>query len=275
MILGDHSTFVGPEVLGRVEIGMMEDAFCAAPEEISKLYGYGRRHLGSALLAYCSGITDHPILNRLVGLGSSQPNWRQHLREAMAEFSQRGAVGVVEAIAGDMLLLDELYELGFQPTSEGAFTLVRSCRPDRFNETALPICELTAEHGEQFVHMVSTVFHMPSEFVGHYKRFIGRAGWTILGAFDGATLVATGGLYWEDNHAYLCFGATRCDYRGRGLQKALISERIKEAGRRQASFLSVSVASGASGVGDPSLRNLHQAGFRVAFERTLFSRPLS
>ena len=271
----DDATFVGPATLGRVEIGMMEDAFCAAPAEISELYGYGRRRLGSALLAYCSRIPNHPILNRLVGIDSSQSNWRKHLRETLAEFDQRGVMGAIEVVAGDILLLNELYELGLQPRPDGAFTLIRSVRPDWSSEAVLPICDLTAEHGDQFVHLVSTVFHMPADFVRHYTRFIERAGWSILGAFDGATLVAVGGLYLEDNHAYLCFGATHENYRGRGLQKALISKRIAKARDRRASFLSASVASEATGASGPSFRNLRQAGFRVAFERTLFFQPSS
>jgi hypothetical protein len=66
-------------------------------------------------------------------------------------------------------------------------------------------------------------------------------------------LVATGGLYFEQDHAYLCFGAARCDYCGRGLRKSLLSKRIEEARRRKATFLSVSVPSPASGASDPSL----------------------
>ncbi len=253
----------------------MEDAFCAAPAEISELYGYGRRRLGSALLAYCSGIPDHPILNRLVGLDSSQSGWRGYLRDAIAEFDKRGVMGAIEVVAGDILLLDELYELGLQPQPDSAFTLIRSVRPDWSSDAGLPIRDLTAEHGDQFVHLVSTVFHMPVEFVRHYTRFIERAGWSILGAFDGETLIAIGGLYLEDDHAYLLFGATHENYRGRGLQKALISERITRARERQANFLSVSVASETTGASGSSFRNLQQAGFRVAFERTSFSQPPS
>ena len=252
---------------------MMEDAFRAAPAEVSELYGYGRRRLGSALLAYCSGIPDHPILNRLVGLDSSQSGWRDYLRDAIAEFDTRGVTGAIEVVAGDILLLDELYDRGLQLQPDSAFTLIRSVHPEWSSHVDLPIRVLTAEHGEQFVNLVSTVFHMPGQFVKHYARLIEREGWSILGAFDGEKLAAIGGLYLEEDHAYLLFGATHANYRNRGLQTALISERITRAKERQARFLSVSVASEATGTSGSSFRNLHRAGFRVAFERTLFSQP--
>lgn len=68
--------------------------------------------------------------------------------------------------------------------------------------------------------------------------------------------------------AHLYLDSTLPNYRGRGVQQALIQARLREARRR-----GVSLATTITRVGDGSARNAERAGLRIAYTTTILTRP--
>lgn len=68
--------------------------------------------------------------------------------------------------------------------------------------------------------------------------------------------------------AHLYLDSTLPDYRGRGVQQALIQARLHEARRR-----GLSLATAITRVGDGSARNAERAGLRNAYMTRIFTRP--
>lgn len=68
--------------------------------------------------------------------------------------------------------------------------------------------------------------------------------------------------------AHLYLDSTLPDYRGRGVQLALIQARLREARRR-----GLSLATTINRVGDGSARNMDRAGLRIAYMTRVLTRP--
>jgi len=87
-------------------------------------------------------------------------------------------------------------------------------------------------------------------------------------AFDGDRPVATGALFRKGRCAWLSFGTTDEEARGRGAQSALLAARLDAAARLGCELATIETAEPKSGVFAPSYRNAIRLGFKA-----LYSRP--
>ena len=87
-------------------------------------------------------------------------------------------------------------------------------------------------------------------------------GWTCWLAFAGDEPAATGALYVEGDAAYLGFGATLPEHRGRGGQNALLAARIEHARAAGCRRLATETGERREGLPSNSYRNLLRFGFR-------------
>jgi GNAT superfamily N-acetyltransferase len=95
----------------------------------------------------------------------------------------------------------------------------------------------------------------------------GAAGFQPYGAFDGDTLVATGGLYIDGAAGECVSAATLPEYRGRGAQSALIARRVQDALEAGCKWISTETGKPADGEQNPSLDNMRRAGFKDLYDR--------
>jgi len=99
----------------------------------------------------------------------------------------------------------------------------------------------------------------------NYLGTAGRPGFAHVLAFDGERPVAGGLLAMSGTTAYLCFGVTHPEFRNRGGQSALISERVNIAAKHGCDLCLSETVSFLT----TSLNNLERAGFEVVFEWTV------
>ena len=115
--------------------------------------------------------------------------------------------------------------------------------------------------------LLVAAFDLPGELEGWFAALVGRPGWHVLGAYDGAELVATGSLRAEGEAGWLTWAATDPGRRGRRAQRALLAARIDLARRLGLRLLVVETGEQEPGRPDASYRNILWAGFGEAYVR--------
>lgn len=157
----------------------------------------------------------------------------------------------------DVLIKAITKENSVPPAAASAFT-IRPARPDEAKLWTRTVAQGFAEHFPVTPEMLDV---MEGFFLGKNSR-------PFLALVDGE---AAGGAAMTI-HDGVCglFGAsTLPDFRGRGIQTALLAARISVAAN-EGCDLAVSIAQ----PGSISHRNIERAGFRVAYTRTKLIRPV-
>jgi GNAT superfamily N-acetyltransferase len=102
---------------------------------------------------------------------------------------------------------------------------------------------------------------------------VGAPGWRCLVGWIGDEPAACGALYVDGTSAWLGAAFTRQEFRGRGLQSALLAARIEAARAAGATLLTSETGEQLPDRPATSYRNLLRAGFREAFLRANWSSP--
>lgn len=135
-----------------------------------------------------------------------------------------------------------------------------------------------ADEGERFVAECIAGFSVqahnrPTALLEVLARIaLGRDDTTLYLALIGGKVAGSAGLARLDTPdgpvAHLHIASTLPDYRGRGVQAALLDARLADARRAGLDFAGVSARPA-----NTSARNAERAGFRLAFTKPTFSRP--
>lgn len=96
---------------------------------------------------------------------------------------------------------------------------------------------------------------------------VGAPGWIHLGAWWGGELAGVAALYHEGSAAWLGFGCVREAFRGRGIQSALIGERLRRARDLGCAVAAAETGDWSGGRPPASMRNLFRYGFEPRYRR--------
>ena len=102
---------------------------------------------------------------------------------------------------------------------------------------------------------------------------VGAPGWRCFVGWVGDEPAACGALYADGTSAWLGAAFTREEFRGRGLQSALLAARIEAALAGGATLLASETGEQLPERPSTSYRNLLRAGFREAFLRANWTSP--
>jgi GNAT superfamily N-acetyltransferase len=102
---------------------------------------------------------------------------------------------------------------------------------------------------------------------------VGAPGWRCFVGWVGDEAAACGALYADGTSAWLGAAFTREEFRGRGLQGALLAARIEAAVDGGATLLASETGEQLPDQPATSYRNLERAGFREAFLRANWTSP--
>jgi GNAT superfamily N-acetyltransferase len=101
----------------------------------------------------------------------------------------------------------------------------------------------------------------------------GAPGWRCYLAWVGDEPAATGVVYADGSSAWLGIAFTREQFRGRGIQSALLATRIEAARASGATLLTAETGARLPDQPAASYRNLLRAGFRESFLRDNWNAP--
>ncbi|HEY8553970.1 MAG TPA: GNAT family N-acetyltransferase [Burkholderiales bacterium] len=149
----------------------------------------------------------------------------------------------------------------------------RGAEPVADRRTDLEIRLVGPEHGSAFAEIVCAAFDLGDGAIPWLQRIPGRPGWHVYMSFDRGRPAGVGTMYVRNGCAWLDFGATRPEYRGRGSQGAIVAQRVGLAlalGCRR-----IYTCTGVEVPGDPqhSYKNILRAGFRETYVRENYAPP--
>ncbi len=259
----------------RVERDAWADLYAAAPDHVRRGLRLESRRIGENQLLVCAGI-DNLQFNRLNGLGVFTPARGEEVDEAIAAFDAAGVKDWVIHFADEaegVELACAPRELAPHPRAWAKFA--RDATPASEVGTVLQIREVGVDEADRFGETAAEGFGMP-QIVGDWLSALpGREKWKCFVAFDGAARVGAGALFIDGENAWLGIGATLAEHRGRGAQPAILAARIEAARAAGCQILTTETGIPNSGEAGPSYRNIHRAGFLIAYTRPNLRRASS
>jgi GNAT superfamily N-acetyltransferase len=122
--------------------------------------------------------------------------------------------------------------------------------------------------------VIAVAFGLPAVIGDWLAALVGRPGWTFFLAEDGGRPVCAAGLFVDAATAWLGFGGTLPEHRGRGAQGALFAARIRAAVDAGCTLLVTETGAPAAHGPGPSYRNMLRSGFQPVYRRpNLLSPP--
>jgi ribosomal protein S18 acetylase RimI-like enzyme len=226
--------------------------------------GIGFRRIDDKAVALVSLFL--PSFRRVIGL---RPGHEGEIEPLLAWYRGYGVKPTFEIVPGmyDAALGRELARHGFLPSGFHAALIGEpdhSMQPD----PEVDIERVASDEAmERYLDAYVAGWGVPerdhAQFKANVRPWREQPGWSLyLARVDGRPAAAAT-LYVADRVAYLADATTAPAFRGRGLQTALLRQRIRDAGAAGVDF----VFSGAEPF-DTSHRNMDRAGLRLHFLRT-------
>jgi hypothetical protein len=273
-MLGGAAAVTSAAGLERAEVAAYRDFWRAAPAEVARPWGIAGLDLGGAHCRACGAVPEARVLNHVVGLGQERPATGDDV-DAIARFY--AGVGTPHAIAvapGEHSDgLRDLLEARGYAEDYGWMKFARDASEPPEAATDLRIVEAEGELAIAFGVIVATAFAMPDDFSRWCAAVPGRPGWTCYVALAGDEPAGAAALHAVADQAWLGFGGTVPDHRGRGAQSALLARRIRRAAELGCASLVVETGMPVDGRPGKSYRNILRAGFVEAYPRPNWRAP--
>ena len=233
--------------------------------------GVAYRRLEDGAVALMARHLPVPSFNTVVGVCEAHA---PQLEALAAWYRDAGIKPRFELVPGlcEAKVAAELARLGLFQSSFHASLIGEAAMPTPAGD--LPAIERVADAAvlEEFLdaHAAGWQIPDPQGFKANVRGWLGQPGWSLyLARVDGRP-AATGILYVHHRVAYCADAATDPAFRGRGLQTAMLRQRMADAGAAGADF----VCSGAAYL-STSHRNMERVGMRVQFVRAAWTEGVS
>ncbi len=239
------------------------------PSEFRERLGIDVRHRNGLTLLFASN-TRELIINRVMGLGLSEPFSETVLDTIVAEYTSAGVSRfmIQWSPAGQPAnAADWFAERGFTLLSKitKLYRLIDGAEPAVALSAELRIDEIGPRDGELFEEIVAAPLGVPEGLGPGIRSTLGKPGWKYYLAYDGDRPIAGGALYVQDGRGWCGLGATLQADRGRGAQTALLCRRLADARALGCAWVAADTL--VTTVPSQSRRNMERVGFVPMYER--------
>jgi GNAT superfamily N-acetyltransferase len=252
-----------------IEAEVWADWLAAAPSATPHGPGVTALRIGNAVAGITRG-TDVLMYNRVVGLGLGDPATDDEIDALISAYTNAGvARWMVQwcPTARPANTEDLLRACGFYHHNNWVKLYRRSGAILPEARTDLRIERIGGEQRDEFAAILALAFQHDHALAKWTASLVDRPGWRAFMAFDGERAVATGALFLQGRTAWIGFGATHPDYRGRGAQSALAVTRLRIAQELGCDMVVVETAEDLPARPSQSFRNMRRLGFNVAYMR--------
>ncbi len=237
----------------------MADFFRAADPALAKREGIAVFEEGGVLALSVATLSGSRTFNHAVGVGCEAD------LDAVDRFYRtRGCAYVLSPAPGSEL--DGLFEEWGLSPDYGWMKFARA--PSVVSAPSeLRVERIGPEHSAAFGRIVCTAFAAPAWLADWVAVLPGREAWTCYLSFADDEAVGAGVVHVRGPAAWLGFGATLPEHRGKGSQSAIFAARISEAKERGCSIVVTETGERIDGVASSSYRNILRAGFGESYVR--------
>ena len=202
-----------------------------------------------------------PMLNRIVGLGVDGPATEEAVDAALAVIPEGVTYYVAVAPGALPLHLPGWLEARGLEQGWGWMSFRRSPASPPQVETSLRLARVESHsEAEAFARIQRVAYGLPEPLEPLLTRAPDR-GWECWIALDGDEPAGAGALFELEGAAYLGFGATLPEHRGKGAQGALLAHRIARAGELGCDVVLTETGERRDDLPSNSYRNILRAGF--------------
>ncbi len=252
----------------RIERAEIADMHAAASPTVKASLGLKLKEIGGALVS----IARHEpsiLLNRTIGLGVERPATQTDVAEIVSAYAAAGTARYFVHLhpeAKPAELKGWLLQAGLVKY-RGWMKFRRGPETPPISKTELEIRRVDAAHDVDFGTIAAPCFDLSDKVIPLLACLVGRADWHVYMSFANGQPAGTGALFIREGIAWLNWGATHRDYRGKGGQSAVLAARIQHAIDARCRILLT--ATGEAVEGDPqhSYKNITRAGFESAYLR--------
>lgn len=220
----------------------------------------GALTLGDVVCLCVPEAPDSPMVNRVVGLGSTRPATEAALDEAIAVMGDATFYVSLEPHATPDDLEHWLADRGLEP-GWGWMRFTRGAEPAPHAATALHVRQIGPDHAADFSRVQRIAYGLPDALDPVLRSLTELPGWTAWIGFDGGHAAAAGALFVKGDVAYFGLGATLPEHRGKGGQGAILAARIEHARSLGCTRLLTETGELRDGLPSNSYRNILRFGF--------------
>lgn len=227
------------------------------------MYGERADDLGGGVTAF--RVLEEPsaaMLNTVQGLGVETPATEAALDAAIDAMEGTTFYVAVAPGARPAELTDWIVARGLEP-GWGWMRFRRGPDDPPPVRSSLDVREVRHEEDtEAFARVARVAFELDEALDPWFASLPSVPGWTTWIGWDGDEATSTGALYVEGDAAYLGWGATLPEHRGKGGQGAMFAARIRRAQDLGCTLLVTETGEMRDDLPSSSYRNILRFGFR-------------
>lgn len=255
----------------RIERAALEDLHEAASPEVRSGLGLRRETIGGVLVSIAPG-DPTILLNRAIGLGIDEPATPDLLRAIAGAYSDAGVGRFylhVHPEARPETVWEWLPEAGFE-RGRGWMKFRRAQLAAPAPRADFDIGAAVPRDAGIFGRIVREGFGLSEASEPLFAALVGRPRWKLYLAFADGAPAGAAALFLHDRAAWFDWAATLRDFRGRGVQNALLCRRIADALAEGCRALFTETGEAVPGDPQHSYRNIIRAGFEPMHLRENF-----
>jgi len=242
--------------------------FLCAPPEFARPFRLEVKRIGSMWVTMIPEY-DHPLYNRILGLGVGEPATESMLDDAIAFLQNAGCtnyIAQVSPLAQPAQCLEWLAARSFKPGRNWA-KVYRGNEPAPVIPTDLRVEKIGQEQADAFADVALPVWGMPPAGRPLINGNVSKPGWHHYLAFDGEKPVSAAAMFVNGETGWLGFASTLKKYRKRGGQGAMFARRIEDGLALGCKWFVTETGEDTPEDPNPSYHNMLRSGFKLAYLR--------
>lgn len=250
----------------RIEVRAWRDVAAAATPELVRRFGIRSEDFAGGL-ALSVAAAPNTIWNRAWGFALEQPLEERELERLLGWFPRERPFTIQPSPAARPRTIGAWLETRGLASRFRWVKWARGADPPDDEAAAVEIAPVARERAMEYARLSGIVFDEDAGLDAWIAAVVGRPGWTHYLALDRQQPVGCGALFVSGHLAWLGWGGTLPGHRRRGIQRALIARRIRDAALQGARVLASDTAEDLPERSNPSYRNMARAGFEVLYRR--------
>ena len=223
----------------------------------------------SGVRAPALGAIDAALFNRVIGLGVAAPADDGVLDAVVASYAARNQTRFTVEVTPSSEPADLRERLAARGLVDSGYRQAKAWQvPEGYEGEGMDLVEqLDVDDADEFAQVNMLAWEVPAFLAVWFGATLFADGFRHFGVREGGRLVSVGAMYASDGMAWLGFGATLAEHRGRGMQKAVLARRIHEAAALGCHLVHTETEAHTVEVRNPSLANMVATGFDHAYDK--------
>ncbi len=217
------------------------------------------------------------LFNRVIGLGVGTRADDALIDTVLASYERRGQTEFVLEVTGASEPADLREQLAARGLVDSGHRQAKTWQtPARYDGPGMDaVVALGPDDADEFAQVNMLAWGVPAFLAVWFGATLFADDFRHFGVKVDGRIVSTGAMYVSDGIAWLGFGATLPEHRGRGMQTAVLARRVHEAAVLDCHIVHSETAAHTAGHHNPSLANMLKVGFEHAYEKEWWSFPTS